>query len=34
MVYSREFSTQVGQYKYNDKLDSYSYDKLLEAKVR
>jgi len=33
MSNSREFSTSLGQYKYNDLLDSYSYQKLVENKV-
>jgi len=33
MSNSREFSTSLGQYKYNDLLDSYSYQKLEENKV-
>ncbi|KAH3823580.1 uncharacterized protein LOC127831342 [Dreissena polymorpha] len=30
---SREFSTSIGTYKYNDRLDSYTYEKIEDMKV-
>ncbi|XP_052237165.1 uncharacterized protein LOC127848629 [Dreissena polymorpha] len=31
---SRQFSTSIGTYKYNDRLDSYTYEKLEDIKVK